>query len=44
MIDVLAWDQIRAARALHGDVFVDMRKLHKRRVGWSLWTLHAASP
>jgi hypothetical protein len=42
MIDVLAWDQIREARALHGDVFVDMRKLRKRRVGWSLWTLHAA--
>jgi hypothetical protein len=42
-IDVLAWDQTDAAKALHGDAFVDMRQLRKRRVGWSLWSLDAAS-
>jgi hypothetical protein len=44
MIEVLPWDaRAPAASAAPGDVFVDMRKLRDRRVGWSLWTLHAAS-
>jgi hypothetical protein len=43
MIEVLPWDaRAPAAQAGPGDVFVDMRKLRDRRVGWSLWTLHAA--
>jgi hypothetical protein len=42
-IDVLAWDQAPATRGGAGTTFVDMRGLRKRRVGWSLWTLHGAS-
>jgi hypothetical protein len=42
-IEVLAWDAAPAdARAEPGDAFVDMRKLDKRRVGWSVWTFHEA--
>jgi hypothetical protein len=42
IIDVLAWDQIRQAKAAHGDILVDLRELQRYRVGWSVWTLQAA--
>jgi hypothetical protein len=42
-IEVLPWDApAPAATAAPGDAFVDMRKLRKRRVDWTLWTFHAA--
>jgi hypothetical protein len=44
-IDVLPWDaRAPDAEARPGDAFVDMRKLQRRHVGWSVWTLHAARP
>jgi hypothetical protein len=42
-IDVVAWDaRAPSTRVESGDAFVDMRKLQRRRVGWTVWTLHAA--
>jgi hypothetical protein len=42
-IDVLAWDQAPPEGGAPGKLFVDMRPLRGRRVGWSVWTLHQAS-
>lgn len=43
VLEILAWDEAPASRAEQGDAFVDMRELRERRVGWSFWTLHAAT-
>jgi hypothetical protein len=40
---IFAWDEAPGTRAGQGDAFADMRKLRSRTVGWSFWTLHAAS-
>ena len=41
-IDVLAWDQVPPhPSAAPNTVVVDMRRLRRHRVDWSLWTLRA---
>ena len=42
-IEVLPWSTRTLPTGNEpGEIFVDMRKLQERRVGWTLWTLHAA--